>query len=100
METPKIFKNNGHLRGLIYVGLPAVSTIGAAFATWADAPPKNFYVIGVVLCATIVNAGTALRGYLDQHLSRAAEEGEPSEVNTDTVIIPKPVVTNPITGHK
>jgi hypothetical protein len=98
VKTPKIFKNNGHLRGLIYVGLPAISTIGAAFATWSDEPPKNFYVVGVVLCATIVNAGTALRGYLDQHLSRASTSEDGSE--SETTIIKKPVVTNPITGLK
>jgi hypothetical protein len=79
------FKNNGHLRGLIYVSQQVALTLGAACAVWSDNPPKNKFAICVVIFATISGAINALRGYLDQHLSKnpstetvlASKEQEP-----------------------
>jgi hypothetical protein len=79
------FKNNGHLRGLLYVSGAAATTLGAACADWANTPPRNWYVVGVVFFAMIGNVVLQLRGYLDQHLSKnpstetvlASKEQEP-----------------------
>jgi hypothetical protein len=64
------FENNGILRGWLYTGLAAAAVVGPALERWKDAPPENGYEIASVTLSALVAAATALRAYLDQHLSR------------------------------
>lgn len=79
--------NNGVLRGTLYTVLPILTTVGAACSDWSKEPPKNIFVVGVVICAALTNAGVSLRGFLDQHLSR----NPPSEkIETTSTTSPNP----------
>ena len=82
----KFFKNNGHLRGFIYV-FGAVLIIAAdRFEAWSKVPPANGYVIAAFFCFILANALNSLRAYLDQHLSRnpdpASENAKPEKVGS------------------
>jgi len=62
-------KNNGKLRGLLYVLLAGLPVLAEHIKGWIETPPKNGYEIAWVCILTALACGTVLRAYLDQHLS-------------------------------
>lgn len=90
----KFFKNNGHLLGAIYT-LSAVALFAAGtFDTWSKTPPANYYVVAAFICLLIATGLNALRGYLDQHLSRTPDPA--SELSKDKSSV-KATVTPEVT---
>lgn len=71
------FQNNGHLRGALYFSIAALTPMAASFTEWSseDGPKNTYEVVAVVLGATISGL-TAIRAYLDNHLSRTKEPNE------------------------
>jgi hypothetical protein len=68
------FKNNGHLRGALYFSIAALTPMSAAFVEWASQDgPKNWYEVIALGLGSIISGLTALRAYLDTHLSRTKD---------------------------
>lgn len=74
------FKNNGHVRGMLYFSAAALSGITNAFTHWADSPPKNWYEIAAEFLGALAAGIVAVRAYLDVHLSR--QNNENTDKNT------------------
>ncbi len=83
--------NNGILRGTLYI----VQSIGLVllpqFTVWETEPPKNHYSILILVVASVLAAGNALRGFLDQHLSRNPPEKDANK----PVTVPLTVQVDP-----
>ena len=75
----KLFRNNGHLRGLIYTVLGLLTPASAVLAQWGDSPPKNRYVMASAAIAVLLGGVTSLRAYLDQHISRNPNAENPTK---------------------
>lgn len=68
------FQNNGHLRGALYFLIAALTPMAASFTEWAsEAGPKNVYEVIALIIGSIISGLTAIRAYLDTHLSRQKE---------------------------
>jgi len=72
--------NNGVLRGSIYTTLAAASVVGPALTVWKDTPPANGYEIASVAVGTLGAMATALRAFLDQHISRTAASSNETQI--------------------
>lgn len=71
------FQNNGHLRGALYFSIAALTPMAASFTEWSSEDgPKNVYEIVAVLLGAMISGLTAVRAYLDTHLSRTKEPNE------------------------
>ena len=68
------FKNNGHLRGALYFSIAALTPMAASFTEWSsEEGPKNWYEVIAVLIGSLISGLTAIRAYLDNHLSKTKE---------------------------
>lgn len=70
------FQNNGHLRGALYFSIAALTPMAASLNQWSSEDPKNLYEIAAVLVGSLISGLTAIRAYLDTHLSRTKEPNE------------------------
>lgn len=71
------FKNNGHLRGALYFAIAALTPMAASFTEWsAEDGPKNVYEIVAVMLGASISGLTAVRAYLDTHLSNEKNTNE------------------------
>lgn len=71
------FKNNGHLRGALYFSIAALTPMAASFTEWSSEDgPKNVYQIIAVLLGASISGLTAVRAYLDTHLSNGKNTNE------------------------
>ena len=67
----KFFQNNGHLRGALYFLIAALTPMAASFTEWsAEDGPKNVYEIVAVMLGASISGLTAVRAYIDTHLSK------------------------------
>ena len=65
------FKNNGHLRGALYFSIAALTPMAASFTEWSSEDgPKNVYEIVAVMLGASISGLTAVRAYIDTHLSK------------------------------
>lgn len=64
-------KNNGKLRGWLYVGVSVLTVWVGYLEKWIDAPPKNWYEVCFVFITSVVAGATVLRAYIDQHISES-----------------------------
>jgi len=62
------------LRAFLYGLIAATSVLGTQFATWSNDPPKNHWEIWAVVMGTLLAVATAIRAYVDQHLSTRKNE--------------------------
>lgn len=68
------FQNNGHFRGALYFSIAALTPMAASFTEWASEDgPKNWYEVVALIIGSIISGLTAIRAYLDNHLSKAKE---------------------------
>jgi hypothetical protein len=68
------FQNNGHLRGALYFSIAALTPMAASFTEWSsEEGPKNWYEVIAVLIGSFISGLTAIRAYLDNHLSKTKE---------------------------
>jgi len=66
------FQNNGHLRGALYFSIAALTPMAASFTEWSsEEGPRNVYEIVAVMLGALISGLTAIRAYLDTHLSKA-----------------------------
>jgi hypothetical protein len=73
----KFFQNNGHLRGALYFSIAALTPMAASFVEWASQDgPKNVYEIIAVMLGASISGLTAVRAYLDTHLSDGNKSNE------------------------
>ena len=73
----RFFQNNGHLRGALYFSIAALTPMSAAFVEWASQDgPKNFYEVIALFLGSVISGLTAIRAYLDNHLSRTKDTNE------------------------
>lgn len=73
----RFFQNNGHLRGALYFSIAALTPMAASFTEWsADNGPKNVYEIVAVMLGASISGLTAVRAYLDTHLSKEKNTNE------------------------
>jgi len=71
------FKNNGHLRGALYFSIAALTPMAASFTEWSSEDgPKNVYEIIAVMLGALISGLTAVRAYLDTHLSDGKNKNE------------------------
>ena len=71
------FKNNGHLRGALYFSIAALTPMAASFTEWSSEDgPKNVYEIIAVMLGAMISGLTAVRAYLDTHLSDGKNKNE------------------------
>lgn len=71
------FKNNGHLRGALYFSIAALTPMTASFTEWSSEDgPKNVYEIIAVMLGALISGLTAVRAYLDTHLSDGKNKNE------------------------
>lgn len=72
----KLFlQNNGHLRGALYFSIAALTPMAASFTEWASEDgPKNWYEAVALALGSIISGLTAVRAYLDTHLSKTKEQ--------------------------
>lgn len=69
------FQNNGHLRGALYFSIAALTPMAASFTEWsAEDGPKNWYEAVALVLGSLISGLTAVRAYLDTHLSKAKED--------------------------
>lgn len=69
------FQNNGHLRGALYFSIAALTPMAASFTEWAsEGGPKNWYESVALVLGSLISGLTAVRAYLDTHLSKAKED--------------------------
>lgn len=67
----KFFQNNGHLRGALYFSIAALTPMAASFTEWSSEDgPKNVYEIVAVMLGASISGLTAVRAYIDTHLSK------------------------------
>jgi hypothetical protein len=70
----RFFQNNGHLRGALYFSIAALTPMAASFTEWSSEDgPKNWYEVVALIIGSIISGLTAIRAYLDNHLSKAKE---------------------------
>ena len=70
----RFFQNNGHLRGALYFSIAALTPMSAAFVEWASQEgPKNWYEVIALILGSIISGLTAIRAYLDTHLSKTKD---------------------------
>jgi hypothetical protein len=70
----RFFQNNGHLRGALYFSIAALTPMSAAFVEWASQDgPKNWYEVIALFLGSIISGLTAIRAYLDTHLSKTKD---------------------------
>ena len=68
------FQNNGHLRGALYFSIAALTPMAASFTEWSSEDgPKNWYEVIALGLGSIISGLTAIRAYLDNHLSKTKE---------------------------
>jgi hypothetical protein len=73
----KFFQNNGHLRGALYFSIAALTPMAAAFVEWASQDgPKNWYEVIALAFGSLISGLTAVRAYLDTHLSNEKNSNE------------------------
>jgi uncharacterized membrane protein (DUF441 family) len=73
----KFFQNNGHLRGALYFSIAALTPMAAAFVEWASQDgPKNWYEVVALAFGSLISGLTAVRAYLDTHLSNEKNSNE------------------------
>ena len=73
----RFFQNNGHLRGALYFSIAALTPMSAAFVEWASQDgPKNWYEVVALFLGSIISGLTAIRAYLDTHLSKVKNTNE------------------------
>jgi len=73
----KFFQNNGHLRGALYFSIAALTPMAAAFVEWASQDgPKNWYEVIALVLGSLISGLTAVRAYLDTHLSNENKANE------------------------
>jgi hypothetical protein len=71
------FQNNGHLRGALYFSIAALTPMAASFTEWSSEDgPKNVYEIIAVMLGASISGLTAVRAYLDTHLSSGKDKNE------------------------
>lgn len=70
------FQNNGHLRGALYFSIAALTPMAASLNQWSSEDPKNLYEIAAVLVGSLISGLTAIRAYLDTHLSKTKSTNE------------------------
>ena len=70
----RFFQNNGHLRGALYFSIAALTPMAASFTEWSsENGPKNWYEVVALIIGSIISGLTAIRAYLDNHLSKTKE---------------------------
>lgn len=70
----RFFQNNGHLRGALYFSIAALTPMAASFTEWSSEDgPKNWYEVVALVIGSIISGLTAIRAYLDNHLSKTKE---------------------------
>lgn len=70
----RFFQNNGHLRGALYFSIAALTPMAASFTEWSSEDgPKNWYEVVALIIGSIISGLTAIRAYLDNHLSKTKE---------------------------
>ena len=70
--------NRGILyRGIIYFFVPILTISAERAASYSDAPPVNYWEYVAWVCASLTAGLTALRAFLDQHISKVANGQEP-----------------------
>ena len=73
----KFFQNNGHLRGALYFSIAALTPMAASFVEWASQDgPKNWYEVVALAFGSLISGLTAVRAYLDTHLSKEKDTNE------------------------
>ena len=73
----RFFQNNGHLRGALYFSIAALTPMAASFTEWSSEDgPKNVYEIIAVMLGAMISGLTAVRAYLDTHLSDGKNKNE------------------------
>lgn len=73
----KFFQNNGHLRGALYFAIAALTPMAASFVEWASQDgPKNWYEVIALVFGSLISGLTAVRAYLDTHLSNENKSNE------------------------
>lgn len=73
----KFFQNNGHLRGALYFSIAALTPMAASFVEWASQDgPKNWYEVIALVLGSLISGLTAVRAYLDTHLSNGTNTHE------------------------
>jgi len=73
----QFFQNNGHLRGALYFSIAALTPMAASFTEWSSEDgPKNVYEIIAVMLGASISGLTAVRAYLDTHLSAGKDKNE------------------------
>jgi uncharacterized membrane protein (DUF441 family) len=73
----KFFQNNGHLRGALYFSIAALTPMAAAFVEWASQDgPKNWYEVIALAFGSLISGLTAVRAYLDTHLTNEKNSNE------------------------
>ena len=73
----KFFQNNGHLRGALYFSIAALTPMAASFVEWAAQDgPKNWYEVVALAFGSLISGLTAVRAYLDTHLSNKNKANE------------------------
>lgn len=69
------FQNNGHLRGALYFSIAALTPMAASFTEWsAEDGPKNWYEAVALVLGSLISGLTAVRAYLDTHLTKTNEK--------------------------
>ena len=70
----RFFQNNAHLRGALYFSIAALTPMAASFTEWSSEDgPKNWYEVVALIIGSIISGLTAIRAYLDNHLSKTKE---------------------------
>jgi hypothetical protein len=73
----KFFQNNGHLRGALYFSIATLTPMAASFVEWASQDgPKNWYEVVALVFGSLISGLTAVRAYLDTHLSNGTNTHE------------------------
>ena len=73
----KFFQNNGHLRGALYFSIAALTPMAASFVEWAaQEGPKNWYEVIALAFGSLISGLTAVRAYLDTHLTNEKNSNE------------------------
>lgn len=71
------FQNNGHLRGALYFSIAALTPMAASFTEWSsEEGPRNVYEVVAVMLGALISGLTAIRAYLDTHLSKTKQANE------------------------